>query len=195
MDHIKLVSGTGRMIIGELLNFEGEVMDVTINSPDMYSVGDSLSCNYNGIKFNSLILNKINNRLLLYCPLFQTDFPNERRKIPRIEVNIPAIINDFISEKVYQVPPDKKVEIVDLSMRGFGIISTEAYKINTLHYLYFTIDNVAIKTKIMIKNEKLCDNGFRYGSEIQANTKTDFEILRNYVLTYQLKKIGVLTYS
>ncbi|MBN6186282.1 PilZ domain-containing protein [Aneurinibacillus sp. BA2021] len=82
----------------------------------------------------------------------------------------------------------------DLRIQGFGFTSHEPLKVNHSYYLVFDAPDLAIKTKTIIRHEKLADDGYRYGCEIMSITKTDFNELRRYVLLQQLLK-GAAVYG
>jgi len=186
MDVLKFLSQKGRMILGELVDFEGELMDVFIKSPDFFQVGEQMTCIYAGYEFQTVVLKIYGNHVYLYVPLFHDKFPNSQRKIPRVNFKQPAAINDCVSDQIFHLPPELKVNLLDFNVKGFGFASLEPLNVNTQYFLYFDIENEPIKTKIILRNEVNFETGFRYGSEIQAITKQDFHKLRRLVLTTQL---------
>lgn len=97
-----------------------------------------------------------------------------------------AFINDYLSEKIYELPPDLRIRVIDLSIQGFGFISPEPLRVNHSYYLLFEVPDLAIKIKTIIRHEKLADDGYRYGCEVLSITKKDFNALRRYVLLQQL---------
>ncbi len=47
-----------------------------------------------------------------------------------------------------------------------------------------------MKPKVFIRNEYLSDEGYRYGCEIQAMNKSEFRLLRGFILAMQLANEG-----
>jgi hypothetical protein len=178
----------GRIEFGTMEMAEGELLNLEVLNPDTYSVGDCLSFFYEGRKIAVKIIKKTPQHICLFVPLFEVNFPNNRRRWPRVNVDLPAYINDYLSEKVYEIPPDLKIKVVDVSIQGFGFICREPLRVNHSYYLSFETNDLKIKTKTIIRYEKMEDEGYRYGCEIQSITREDFNVLRRYVLLQQLVK-------
>ncbi len=131
-------------------------------------------------------------RIYLFVPIFLKKFPNERRKFPRLNVNFPALINDFLSEIVYEQTATTEINIVDISFAGFGLLSNKPLKKNTPYFLFVKGQELSLSPKIIIKNEKYTDEGIRYGSEILSICNNDLYILRKFILSEQLAKQSLL---
>ncbi|WP_276917358.1 PilZ domain-containing protein [Aneurinibacillus aneurinilyticus] len=176
----------GKVESGRIETAEGELLNVEVKNPDSYMVGDFIGFFYGGSKFSVKIIKKGPQHICLFIPLFETNFPNNRRKWPRVCVDLSAFINDYLSEKIYEIPPDLRIRVIDLSIQGFGFISPEPLQVNHSYYLLFEVPDLAIKIKTIIRHEKLADDGYRYGCEVLSITKKDFHVLRRYVLLQQL---------
>lgn len=186
MDYIKIVKDNKRMSIGQMQHCEGELMNITVNKPDYFHVGDSIQCNCFGLNFQTKILKKENNQLYVYAPIFIDRIPEDRRKLPRVNVHLPAYINDCISTQLFDLPVDKQVTVIDLTIKGFGILTTEPLRKNFLYYLHVDLGGVVIKPKVLIRNELIYDEGFRYGCEIHSLKDNEFRALRSFILMKQL---------
>lgn len=176
----------GRVELGRMETAEGELLNVEVKNPESYMVGDFIGFFYGGRKFSVKIIKKGLQHIFLFIPLFETNFPNNRRRWPRVRVDLSAFINDYLSEKIYELPPDLRIRVIDLSIQGFGFISPEPLRVNHSYYLLFEVPDLAIKIKTIIRHEKLADDGYRYGCEVLSITKKDFNALRRYVLLQQL---------
>ncbi|MFT9848548.1 PilZ domain-containing protein [Aneurinibacillus sp. REN35] len=184
----------GKLDLGKMETTEGELLSLEVKNPDIYKVGDMVALFYQGKKFSVKIIKKEEQHISLFIPLFEMNFPNNRRKWPRVGVDLTAFINDYVSEKIYEIPPDLRIQVLDLSIQGFGFASHEPLKVNHSYYLLFDAPDLSIKTKTIIRHEKLADDGYRYGCEIMSITKTDFNELRRYVLLRQLLKGAATIY-
>ncbi|WP_286884758.1 PilZ domain-containing protein [Aneurinibacillus sp. UBA3580] len=180
----------GKLELGRMEMAEGELLYLEVKNPEAFTVGDFLVFFYGGRKFSVKIVKKSEKYICLFVPLFETNFPNNRRRWPRVKVELSAFINDYLSEKVYEIPADLRIRIIDVSIQGFGFVSHDPLKVNHSYYILFDVPDLAIKTKTILRHEKLADDGYRYGCEILSITKQDFTALRRYVLLQQLVKGG-----
>ena len=178
----------GRLEFGNMGVIEGELLSLEVVNADLYTVGDHILFLYAGKRFPMKIIKKGMRALYLFVPLFETYFPNNRRRLARVPVQMPAYVNDYISEKVYEIPADLRVRVIDVSLQGFGFVSSERLRVNHAYYVAFDTKTLEIKTKTIIRNETMADEGYRYGCEIQSITKEDFHLLRRFVLIRQLAK-------
>lgn len=186
MEYIKILKPGNRFSIGEMQHCEGELMNITVNNPDYFCVGDLIQCHCFGINFETKILKKVNNHIFIHAPIFHSKFPEERRKLPRIQVDLNAYINDCISTQLYDIPVDNHVKVIDLNIKGFGILTTEPLKKNFFYYLHVELGEKMVKPKVIIRNELIFDEGFRYGCEIHSITQKEFKALRSFILMRQL---------
>ncbi len=186
MEIIKIIKPGHRFSIGEMQHCEGELMNITVRQPEKFRVGDLIQCHCFGINFETKVLKKANNQIFVHAPIFHQKFPEERRKLPRIKVYLNAYINDCISTQLYDIPVDNHVKVIDLNIKGFGILTTEPLKKNFFYYLHADLGEIMIKPKVIIRNELIFDEGFRYGCEIQSITQGEFRALRGYILMKQL---------
>ena len=96
------------------------------------------------------------------------------------------MINDCISAQVYDVPAECKVQVVDLNIKGFGLVTMEPLKRNFLYYLHVDLGDSIIKPKVIIRNQLIFDEGYRYGCEVHNINQKEFLILRRFILIQQL---------
>ncbi|BAU27115.1 PilZ domain-containing protein [Aneurinibacillus soli] len=176
----------GRLEFGNMSVIEGELLSLEVTDTDGYTVGGTIVFLYAGKRFPTKIIKKEMRTLYLFVPLFDTHFPNDRRHIARIPVQLPAYVNDYISERVYEIPADLRVRVIDVSLQGFGFVSGERLRVNHAYYVAFDTKDLEIKTKTIIRNETMADEGYRYGCEIQSITREDFHVLRRFMLIRQL---------
>ncbi|WCN38670.1 PilZ domain-containing protein [Aneurinibacillus uraniidurans] len=178
----------GRLEFGNMGVIEGELLSLEVANADRYTVGDVIMFLDAGKRFPMKIIKKGIRELYLFVPLFETHFPNNRRRMARVPVKLPAYVNDYISERVYEIPADLRVRVIDVSLQGFGFVSSERLRVNHAYYVAFDTNDLEIKTKTIIRNETMADEGYRYGCEIQSITREDFHVLRRFLLVRQLSR-------
>ncbi len=191
MDYIQII-WQNKIRLGEIEDIEGEVMHVFLKNPAEFEIGDSVHCLFSTIRFESKVLKKDNQCIYLFIPIFLKKFPNERRKFPRLDVNCSALINDFLSEKVFEQAATMEVNIIDISLSGFGLLSCRPLKKNIPYFLYVKGQELSLNPKVIIHNEKYTDQGIRYGSEILSISKKDLCLLRKFILSEQLAKQNLI---
>lgn len=190
MGYVRLIKDC-TFSIGKLNKLEGEIMDLLVYRPEHYNVGDHVNCLCPKISFQSNILKKKDECISLYAPFSLGNFITDRRALPRIETNINALLNDNMSEKVYDFAPSTEIVILNVSMKGFGFISTKKLNGNVPYYLHLDVmdqleepDKIIIKVKI--KNDQIHDDGYRYGCEIEYMKAEDLSKFKGFMLKQQL---------
>lgn len=184
MDYIKL-GKDDEVVLGALYKFESELMKIVVKNPDFFHVGDTITCDYANVRFSSKILKKQDSQIYALVPQTYKQFPNEKRKHPRIAVDLDGIIIPYIN------PTEVKIKIVDLSRMGVGFITKkEDQQINIGEVCKIIINFSAnqIKAHLKIKNCEQYPQENRYGCEIHSIYESDEFELRKFILTEQLKR-------
>ncbi|WLR52006.1 PilZ domain-containing protein [Bacillus tianshenii] len=166
-------------------------MDVVIYQPKRYQVGEIISCLYETKKFESRILKVYDKHMAIYAPLQIGEFMHERRRLPRVDTNFTAMINDYMSEKVYEFKPSIEVQVIDFNIKGFGFLATRDLKTNSPYYLHINIDDDPLLeedliVKVMVHHKRMENNVWRYGCEILSITNEASQRLRMFILNQQL---------
>jgi len=113
---------------GEVIAYEGELMEVTIPSDHNIQIGDFLICEYMNQELETRVIKRTNNQLWLFVPYQAHDVGSERRQKIRYQSKIPGLLineDETIS-----------VTIVDFNHRGFGLqLDTSDIHIGQQFYL------------------------------------------------------------
>lgn len=183
MDDIKIIKCGNSFRMDGMPFCNGELMSVTVNQPEKFHTGEVIQCQCGDLLFEAKILQKTNKQIFFHAPLFHARFSKERRKLPRILVDLNTHIehDDF--------PVENEVKVIDLNMLGFGILTTEPLKKDSLYFLHVDLGESIIKPQIIIRNELVYDEGFRYGCEIHSMTNKEWKALREFIITKQLMSI------
>ncbi len=189
MHYIKIITQDQRVCIGELMEFEGELMIVNVNHPEKFNVGHTLSCIYNEFTFNSKVLKTKENFIYIHAPLLKNNLSCERRKYPRVGVTINGYINNCINETIFELPPDQHVGITNIAIEGFGFEADYLLKKSFPYILHVELNNkMIVKPRILITNITELDTGYRFGCQINKISDEDNRILRFFILSQQLNK-------
>jgi len=182
MVSVELV-GNKQTVKGILYFFEGELMVVSIEDAFTFKSGDIVSLGKKeGLK--ATIIKVRGQEIYLFISIKEKN--PAKRKIPRIKVNISAMMNDYLSDRVYEFPPDIRVQINEISFRGFNILSDAYLSLDIPYYLYINEGFLSTKIKIKLLHEEKVQNNFEYKTQILAITQDDFQKLRRYILLQQL---------
>ncbi|OEH92385.1 PilZ domain-containing protein [Bacillus solimangrovi] len=183
MDYIKLKKDE-LLSTGALYLFEGELMKVVVKNVEDYNAGDHITCSYTGVEFETQILKINDNNLYMLIPQFNEQFPNEKRKHPRISGHIPVQMKGCARSEHEQ----ENIEglIVDISRNGFGLTANRSLNEKNHYNIHFTDEQLPIDVQVIIRNKRQTDGEFRYGCEISSiEEKCEF-LLRKYILSQQL---------
>lgn len=188
MEYINLVTGDC-FEIGVIEKIQGEILDVKINKIEQYKLGYTLVCIYGGIHFKTRILKKNNRVISIYVSLTQKEFPTDQREYPRVPVSLEAHINTNMEENVYFTKPVLPVDVSDISIKGFGFISTRKLAVGPHpYYLYVETGAGQIKAEIILRHEEaIRSEKFQYGCEIVDISKHHLNGLLRLVLKKQLE--------
>lgn len=172
-----------QLVIGQLLNIEGELMEVIITDETKVKVGDTWNCTYASIPFKSKVLRKSSKQIYLYLPLFVERFPENKRKLPRIECEFPSYL--------YHVEGGSflfkgSATLIDLTLKGFGFHSQDDFSESSCFSLHIQGSTLDIKPNIKIINKVKAEKGFRYGCKVLSYSNEDEFLLREYILSRQM---------
>ena len=182
MDYIQIEKDNKRFQ-GALYLFEGELMKIIVKKPQAFSAGDLISCFYNDVKFESKILKKAGNHIYILVPQFYEQFSNEKRKHPRIHVDIPAYIcvphknKHGVSEKL-------PIQLIDVSREGIGFLTNNSLKLNGIYQLFCESIHLTLKAEVIIRNKRDYEGKIRYGCQIKSLSKEGEFQLRKLILIH-----------
>ncbi len=167
----------------EAVNFEGEILEVSISGTSSYRVGDIVFLKQDDNKICAPIVKKTNSTLFLLIPLHQSTFLNDRRQFTRYTVNVPGKIKSMNPS----VPGLTNISILDVSFNGFGIVTpVKMQDLSSVHKIFIQEKEYNIEAKVKLVNEFATPDGqYRYGSTISAIEQENFDQLRKWILMEQ----------
>ncbi|WLR51838.1 PilZ domain-containing protein [Bacillus tianshenii] len=183
MDYIKLVKDN-KLYTGALYLFEGELMKIIVKNPQEYKAGDKITCLYTGVRFESKVLKVKDNHLFILVPQFYEQFPNEKRKHPRLKVDFPAHLH--VSQEAESNGEKTDARVLDISRKGLGIATTHPIRKERMYLLYIEENVLKLCAEIVIRNESTSDSMYRYGCEIHDINEENEFVLRKFILSEQL---------
>lgn len=188
LEYLVMVRGN-QLVIGQLLNIEGELMEVVVKEPNKVKVGETWSCKYESISFKSKVLKKDGLQLYLYLPLLLEKFPENRRKLPRMDCEFPAFLYKVKGGSYFF---QGTATIIDFTVKGFGFITNDDLDDDSVYSINIQGDTLDIKPNIKIMNKTEQDSYFRYGCELLSIPEEDNYALREYVLSRQIQATKLL---
>lgn len=183
MDYIRLTKDNV-VVLGALYKFEGELMNIVIKNPEEFQIGDAVTCDYNNVRFSTKILKKSESQLYVLVPQTYEQFPNEKRKHPRIAVNMDGLLLPVSNANAVNI------RVVDLSRMGFGLLLEKSscfFKVGDFCKIIIQAIEMNVGANLRIKNCEEYENCYRYGCEIQSMPESDEYQLRKFILAEQLK--------
>ncbi|WP_017753486.1 PilZ domain-containing protein [Calidifontibacillus oryziterrae] len=184
MDYIKLIKDDEYQI-GALYKFEGELMKITVKDPDVFRAGDQIYCSYSDILFDTKILKKEDYQLYVLVPQTNEHFPHEKRKHPRIKVDLEGTLLNYYNYN------KADIKVIDISRDGFGILMNkkekQIFSVGDVCEIKIAISDNPFAANLQIRNNEVIDQAIRLGCELHSiSSKDEFE-LRKFILAEQLK--------
>lgn len=165
--------------------FEGELMILGFPEAEKFGIGEQAIFNYQNNELKGKVIAVNSGRLYLFVKLNMKDFSHNRRKFPRIPVDMKAVIMyNMFKSLDYDT---KLIELVDVSHNGIGFYSprkTLALK-EYYHVILYTLDPPVV-AKVYLLNQIISERGVRYGAEIVYMPAEAMDTLRQFILFKQI---------
>lgn len=172
-----------QLILGQVLDIQGELMEIIVRDQSKVVVGSIWTCTYEQIEFKSKVLKKENDHVFLYLPLFLDKFPDNRRKLPRVPCSFSASLYR-VQGGIYEFAGIATV--IDINVRGFGFLSNEDLQLGSIYDFRVQGKSLDIKPSIKVKNKADAENQKRYGCEILTISDHNLLSIREYMLSQQI---------
>lgn len=174
-----------QLVEGTFIYFEGELMIIGMQGAERFGIGEQAVFNYQNTEMRGKVIAVNNGKLYLFVKLNMKDFSHNRRKFPRIPVDMKAVIMyNMFKSLDYDT---KVIEVVDVSHNGVGFYSpkkTLALK-EYYHVILHTLDPPVV-AKVYLLNQIITDRGVRYGAEIVYMPAESMDVLRQFILFKQI---------
>jgi len=169
-------------VLCEPVNFEGEILEVSLPGTMNYRVGDVVFLKQEDNKICAPIVKKTSSTLFLLIPLHAQTFLNDRRQFTRYVVNVPGKIKSMNPSS----PGLVNITVLDVSFNGFGVLAPQKMEDLTSVYKVFVQEKeFNVEAKVKLINEAQTPEGYRYGATISAIEQDNFDQLRKWILMEQ----------
>lgn len=166
----------------EPVNFEGEILEVSVPNTGNYRVGDVVFLKQEEHKICAPIVKKSASTLFLLIPLHAQTFLNDRRQFTRYVVNVQGKIKSMNPLTTGLT----NVTVLDVSFNGFGIMSPiQLPDTTSVHKIFVQEKEFNVEAKVKLVNETQTPEGYRYGATISAIEQDNFDQLRKWILMEQ----------
>ncbi len=178
MSNIQIITEYNTMD-GEVLAYEGELMEVSVPIENNIQIGDFIICEYMNQELETRVIKRTNNQLWLFVPYQAHDVSNERRQYNRYLSSIPGLLINADNT----IP----VTVVDFSHRGFGLqLDSDEIEIGQQYYLMIRSELLSIIPEVVIAHHTHVSVGSRFGSMIKTIKSEDYKNLRVYLMFQHL---------
>ncbi|WP_156112298.1 PilZ domain-containing protein [Pontibacillus marinus] len=172
-----------QLVIGQVLDIQGEMMEIIVHDRTKLHVGSLWTCTYEHIEFKSKVLKKDGFHIYLYLPLFLDKFPDNRRKLPRLSCSFSAFLYQ-VRGGVYSFAGTATV--IDINVKGFGFLSSEKLENESIYDIHIKDEKLEVQASIKIKNIADSEKENRYGCEILTINDNHLLSIREYMLSQQI---------
>lgn len=164
---------------GEVLAYEGELMEVSLTLANNIQIGDFIICEYMNQELETRVIKRTNNQLWLFVPYQTHDISNERRQHNRY----PSVLSGLLINEVNTIP----VTIVDFNHKGFGLqLASDNIQVGEHYCLMIRSDLLSIIPEVVIAHHTQISEGSRFGSRITSMKSEDYKNLRVYLMFQHL---------
>jgi len=185
---------------GRVTYEEGDVIEVVFSETHAIPVGAALACTLLRMEdqrenFQGVVLARDDHRLVLFYSPTAQEFREQRRRYPRIPVDVKGWIRPENMEITSTIHVDPSVQVINISLGGLAFRYAKALEVGTKLGFYTELygrhrEDEAVLAKLEVTHVQEESGSYVYGCKITELSAKDLRIIRKYLLERQLEQLA-----